>query len=241
MARQRLPKSHRRHPYTIASLGMDRRPELTSLIGQCLMHWSNIELQMALLLGVLLDATNEAAVAVYLSLRAGRVRQGAINAAANTVLNGDALELYRAITAFQRSIETERNDLAHGCFGVMESITDGALWMELQHVANFMLDFWNKVEHSTPAGPKMPTSTQDRDQIYSQNLDRMFVYRERDIKALLRDIEALWRDLGSFIYYLRNSKPKEIYDGICAEPHIKAELKKNELRDRSGRRCFPPV
>ena len=173
---------------------------------------------------------HEAAVAVYPSLRAGRVRQDAINAAANTVLSGDVLELYRAIVDFQKSVEAQRNDLAHGCYGTMDAIPDGVLLMEAQHVANFMLDFWNKIEHSTPTGPPIPTSSQDREQIREQNLDRMFVYNEKDIKQLLADIEALWRTLGSFIYFLRNSKPREIYDRLCNEPHVKAAL----LNIRSG-------
>ncbi len=226
MPRQPLPRNLRKEGYAIASLGMDKRPEVASLIGQCLMHWPNIELQMALLLGVLLNATNEAAVAVYLSLRAGRVRQDAINAAANITLNGEVLELYRAIIAFQRSIEAQRNDLAHGCFGVMDAVPDGVLWMEPQHVANFMLNFWNKIEHSTPTGPPIPTSQQEKDRIHEGNLDRLFVYRKADIEQLLGDITALWRTLGSFIYFLRNSRPQNIYDQLCNEPHVKTELLK---------------
>jgi hypothetical protein len=226
MPRQPLPRNLRRESYAIASLGMERRPEVASLIGQCLMHWPNIELQMALLLGVFLDATNEAAVAVYLSLRAGRVRQDAINAAANIVLNGDVLDLYRAIIAFQRPIEAQRNDLAHGCFGVMDALPDGVLWMESQHAANFMLNFWNKIEHSTPTGPPIPTSQEEKDRIHEGNLSRLFVYRKADIEQLLQDITALWRTLGSFIYFLRNSRPQNIYDELCNEPHVKTELLK---------------
>jgi hypothetical protein len=224
MPRQPLPKNRRRSAYSIASLGMERRPELAGLVGQCLMHWSNIELQMALLLGVLLNASNEAAVAVYLSLRAGRVRQDALNAAANAVLRGEVFELYRAIVDFHTSVETQRNDLAHGCFGVMEDIPEAVLWMEARHVADFMLDFWNKIEHSTPTGPPIPTSQQERDQIQQQNLNRMFVYRKKDIETLLIDIERLWRTLGSFIYYLRNSRPPPIYQKLCDEPHVKLAL-----------------
>jgi hypothetical protein len=191
MPRQPLPRNLRKEGYAIASLGMDRRPEVGCFVGQCLMHCPNIELQMALLLGVFLDATNEAAVAVYLSLRAGRVRQDAVNAAAKIALNGDILELYRAIIAFRRSIEAQRNDLAHGCFGVMDAVPDGVLWMESQHVANFMLDFWNKIEHSTPTGPPIPTSRQEKDRINEGNLNRLFLYRKADIEQLLGDLTAL--------------------------------------------------
>ena len=209
---------------------MERRPELASLIGQCLMHWSNIELQMALLLGVLLNATNEAAVAVYLSLRASRVRQDALNAAASAVLSGNILELYSAIMDFHASVEAQRNDLAHGCFGIMDDMPEAVLWMESSHVANFMLNFWNKIEHSTPTGPPIPTSQEERDQIQQQNVNRIFVYRKNDLEKLLADIERLWRTLGSFIYFLRNAKPPEIYNRLCDEPHVKAALEKIRAR-----------
>jgi hypothetical protein len=233
MPRQPLPINRRRSAYSIASLGMERRPEIASLIGQCLMHWSNIELQMALLLGVFLNATNEAAVAVYLSLRAGRVRQDALNAAANAVLSGEVFELYRAIVDFHTSVETQRNDLAHGCFGVMDDIPEAVLWMEPRHVADFMLNFWNKIEHSTPTGPPIPTSQQERDQIQQKHVNRMFVYGTKDIEKLLIDIERLWRTLGSFIYFLRNSRATEIYQKLVNEPHVKAALANIRARESS--------
>lgn len=108
----------------------------------------------------------------------------------------------------------------------MDALPDSVLWMESQHVANFMLEFWNKIEHSTPTGPAIPTSEEERDNIYEQNISRMFVYREKDISELLNDISALWRTLGSFIYFLRNSRPQDIYDKLCNEPHVKAALLK---------------
>lgn len=101
-----------------------------------------------------------------------------MNAAANAVLTGDVLELYQAIVAFHGSVETQRNDLAHGCFGTMEAIPDGVLWMESQHLANFMLNFWDRLEHSTPSGPPIQTSPQEQEEIRAKHLDRMFIYRE---------------------------------------------------------------
>ena len=133
-------------------------------------------------------------------------------------------ELYRAIADFHTSVETQRNDLAHGSFGVMDDMPEAVLWMESRHVADFVLDFWNKIEHSTPTGPPIPTSQKERDQIRQQNLDRMFVYRPKDVETLLIDIERLWRTLGSFIYFLRNSRPTEIYQQLVDEPHVKAAL-----------------
>jgi hypothetical protein len=119
----------------------------------------------------------------------------------------------------------------------MNALPDSVLWMESQHVANFMLDFWNKIEHSTPTGPPISTSQQERDKIYAQNLDRMFLYKEKDIKQLLTDIAALWRTLGSFIYFLRNSRPQNIYDQLCNEPHVKAALVK--IRQQKDQNASP--
>jgi hypothetical protein len=165
------------------------------------------------------------------TLRSSRAQRDALNAAANSVLSGDVLELYCAIIDFHASVETQRNYLAHGCFGVMDDILEGVLWIEARHVADFMLDFWNKIEHSTPTGPPIPTSLQDRDKIQQQNLSRMFVYRKKDVETLLSDIERLWRTLGSFIYFLRNSRPPEIYRSLCNEPHVKAALANIRARE----------
>ena len=178
---------------------------------------------MALLLGVLLNATNEAAVAVYLSLRAGRVRQDAINAAANIVLSGDYT---KQLSHFSDQLRRNGTTLRTAVL---------VLWMLCRTVfcgwsfSTRQISCWTfgiRLNISTPTGPPIPTSQQERDRIHEGNLDRLFVYRKTDIEQLLGDITALWFTLGSFIYFLRNSRPQNVYDQLCNEPHVKTELLK---------------
>jgi hypothetical protein len=68
------PNTH----YSINFDSLDRRPDLAAIIARCVSTWSHIEIQLALILGDLLDTTSKAAVAVstYLCrmLAQGRMR-----------------------------------------------------------------------------------------------------------------------------------------------------------------------
>ena len=130
MARQPLPKKFWGGPLHI---GIDVvghfRPELLVPIGQCVTQWSFVEHQMAILLGILMDAQTEAAMALFTSLRTGPVKRDALKSVAQAVLSPKDITLLKAILEVEHKFESHRNDVVHGHWGVHEKIADGLLWV----------------------------------------------------------------------------------------------------------------
>ena len=117
MARQPLAK---KYPSVKPSFGpgfLEDRPHAAAIIARCIALWSDVEAEMARLLATLLQANTEPVVAVFLSIQSSRAQSDALNAAAEVVLNESDYELFGAIMSVARSVEKDRNDLAHGQYG----------------------------------------------------------------------------------------------------------------------------
>jgi DNA invertase Pin-like site-specific DNA recombinase len=98
----------RKGPFPDALAGFDldalaERPELAALIARSCAAWSYVEAEMAVLLGVLLGANSDAAIAVYQTLRRATARVSAIKAAAQIVLNSKENELLGAVLHIHQS------------------------------------------------------------------------------------------------------------------------------------------
>ena len=106
---------------------IDDAKECTRLIGCCLASWADVQVQLSTLLSVLLKSHSDAAFAVYLTLRTARERVEMIEAAAKVTLIGRDLELFEAMILALKSVEKERNDLAHGIFGYYPKLGDALL------------------------------------------------------------------------------------------------------------------
>jgi hypothetical protein len=106
-----------------------KRSGLELLIGQCIMSWPPVETAMAMILAHLIGAKDAAAMAVFHHLRRSASQREAVMEAAQIVLNPTELELLTALLNVHKSIEGERNALAHGYFGVAEDLPDAVLWL----------------------------------------------------------------------------------------------------------------
>ena len=110
----------------IGTQAVQQRPDLFALVGKCLISWPHIEAEMALLLGQLLGAENRATLAVFQTLRRSIAQRDAISEAARVALNETDQELIFAVLNVHKSIESERNALAHGHLGVYSLMEDGS-------------------------------------------------------------------------------------------------------------------
>ena len=152
MPRQPLLERYHQGPWSMGASAREERPELILIIGQCLTYWPDIELFMALLLGVMLKANTDAAVAVYLAITAGPARRAALKAAADSVLSETERELFTAIQIVHQGIDAQRNALAHGCYGCIRAIPDALLWVETKHMTSWTISVWNKNANNTRTG-----------------------------------------------------------------------------------------
>jgi hypothetical protein len=57
-----------------------------------------------------------------------RAQRDALSSAANISLSGETLSLFKAVMNIHKSLSSERNDLAHGIFGVVSDVNDELIW-----------------------------------------------------------------------------------------------------------------
>jgi len=219
MARQPLAEKLRRGSWALGIDAIQTRPNCMALIGACLTAWPFIETQMASLLGILLRAHSEGAMAVYLTIRTGRARRDALDAAAEAFLEGPDLRLYRAILNIYAAAESERNALAHGCYGVHYQIQDGVLWIETKYQPRESLAMLTSEVH----GQEHSGSESNY-----RLACRMYVYRERDLEAVRDLILNTNRILHGFNFeYLRPSGifPRDVkYKELTEMPMVRDAL-----------------
>jgi hypothetical protein len=180
MSRQPLPHSLRKGPWSIGPTDVKTRPEHVMLIGRCMTLWPDVMHQLAMLSGMLLGVKSEAAVAVFATFRNARVRHDAILAAAEFALNARDLELLNALLTVIASAEKERDNLAHGCYGVSTAIEDGILWVESKHVGPWNVSMLLKEPHRS--GKE-----------HEEFAKHIFVYRHSDLEAVYQEIHDCWR------------------------------------------------
>jgi hypothetical protein len=219
MPRQPLLPIIRRNPggqFDIGTHALGLRPELELVVAKCLMAWPPAEAEMALLLAPLLGADeSEAVLAVFHSLRRSSAQRDAISEAGRITLHDTDRELLNAILNAHKSIESERNALTHGHFGIYTHLLDGLVWMETKDYVDFKarMDLANEV-----------FTDKTRDKFYSN----LFVYRKQDLEKIFDDINEIAHIWHAFISYLRSQPPQraELYRQLCDRKHIRPELEK---------------
>jgi len=166
-----------------------------------------------------------AAAAVFGSLRSSRAQQDALNAAAEVSLEKHDLELFAAHMARRSSLEKERNDLAHGCYGVCVQIPDHIVWVAQMDYLTF-----------SAGGAE------------AQNfLKKQFVYELGTLERIAQEITEFYNQLGSFRGYLWSRRDAvngtvfraQRYPQLCSQPHIRQaldRLRTAKKAEKAGRR-----
>jgi hypothetical protein len=228
MARQPFRFSGFTH-YAIGHDCLMQRPHLAVIVAGCNDLWSNIELQLSLTLGAILDSTSPAAVGVYLSLRNARAQRDALTAAAQVTLSDADLAVFSCVLRLHERYGAHRNDLAHGIFGVTHENLDVLLWHPSAKHAAWLMDTYHRegrMENFLP---------------HDRLKEEMFVYRQEDLTEIYNDLAELrWASFYLHTYFqpattARPSPAKApILTKLCALPRVRKEL------DDMGHRDIPP-
>jgi hypothetical protein len=174
---------------------IEQMPQLAQLVGRITVNWSGVDLQMSLLLGSLLGVENEAAVAVFLSLRNHRAQRDALSAAAERRLDGKLKQGFDALIAIHSRLDKQRNDVVHAVWGRAEKTPDGIVWCSLQDHANMLIrDYHNVRPGYTPPQPF------DR---AHEIMKDCYVVFYRDLEELNSSIISLAEAVGHFHGHLR--------------------------------------
>jgi hypothetical protein len=230
MTRQPFWSVYKKDPVgelTFSAKKLGLRPALKSIIGECLMTWPIAEAEMGLLLGQLLGMPSMAAIAVFQVLRRSANQREAIGAAANTALETkEDKELISALLYVHKSIEAERNALAHGHFGIHDKFTDMILWITTETYVKF------KTETNLA---NIVLTTQRKLEFYSE----VYFYRDSDLRSILSDINAVCEMWASAIIWLRARPPSraELYLQLCNQSRIAQAL--DVLRQKNKNATLP--
>jgi hypothetical protein len=177
------------------------------------MSWPVVESEMALLLGQLLGINSEAALAVFETLRRSTAQRDAISAAAVIVLDSKDLELLTAMLDVHKSIEAERNSLAHGHFGIFDKKPDILLWITARDY--ILLKAKLHLAH-------VVATTALMDDFAS----RLSFFRLDDLRKIFESIEYCGHMWPQAINWLQSRMPlrAELYRQLCDQPRIAQAL-----------------
>jgi hypothetical protein len=173
---------------------------------------------MAVLLGHLLGADNEGAVAVFQILRRSSAQRDAIYAAARSVLSPEHLELLSALLNVHKAIEPERNALAHGHFGICDELPNDLLWQD----ANDIVQLRNRFH--------MEEGFEFDEREAADHVAKTYVYRAADLERIREEIRMLWHlwfDIREYLRYFGegpSTANAAQYLQLCDRPRIALEL-----------------
>jgi len=207
-----LPQFKKAQP--IMGVGLiEDRPKAAAIVGRIITAWADIEVQCARLLAKVMGTNIPAAAAVFSSLRSSRAQADALEAAAKAVLDKRDRRLFSAHMARKAALEKERNDLAHGCYGVDVSMPNAVIWVSQADFITFT------TTHETGTDP-------DTLEAYRK---KMFVYELGTLERIAQEIAEFYEQLGSFTGYLGAASAEwrnQRYAQLCDQPHIREEMKK---------------
>jgi hypothetical protein len=182
---------------------------------------------MGNIFSLLLGIESDAAVQVFLSLRRASNQVEAMQTAAQFSLRDPELTALEAMLVVYKSLETQRNDLAHGCYGICLDDPSLLFWIDVKHHVHFQTEALLLEKKG-----KIPENRHAR---LTQNL---FVYRMSDFQELFRQMEEFWWATHYFSGYLREpSNPRRAaeFRKLCAYPQIQLEI----ARLNAGRENTP--
>ena len=212
-SRKPLTKSFPNARVTMGVGYIEDRPKAAALVGRIVTSWADIEIQVTRLLAELMGSNIPQVAAVFGSLRNSRAQSDALAAAAEAVLNELDLLLFQAYIARKAALEKERNDLAHGCFGVSVSIPDHIVWVAQSDFLAF-------------------TAAHKANQKTFDLKEKQFVYELGTLERIAQEIAEFYNQLGFFTGYLiaRQDGARgeafraQRYPELCAQTHIKDAL-----------------
>lgn len=140
MSRQPYLPNFAKLNYSIGALVLKDRPDLCAAIGKCIAIWSQVDNEMGNLFSLLLGTESDAALEVFLSLRKSNNQSEALQAAAKYALIDEKLLCFKAMLAVYKSLESQRNCLAHGCFGICPENPEVLFWIAVKDHVHFQAE-----------------------------------------------------------------------------------------------------
>jgi hypothetical protein len=220
-ARQKLSNRYPKAKPTFGPRFIEDRPECAVIFARCIVNWSFVENETALLLAKILRINTEPALAMFLAMQSSRIQIDVLTAAAKTALSDDDFRLFQAIMNIRRTMEGARNHLVHGIIGGSIAVKDGILWTDPKDYARHTATVWGT----------------DFSEMETKYKNEVFVYEAEDLETIAQDLEWLHTFIGYFWGYLESSNAQwrvERYHQLCAEPRVQVEMDRMKRAERNN-------
>jgi hypothetical protein len=226
-----LPK-YSKAEVTYGPGNIKNRPKIAEAVGRCIMTWSYVDWQMAMLLAAMMKANSEASVAIFLTLRNARAQRDVLAAAAEMTLTGSDKETFDAIMILYGSLQSTRADLAHGIFGDISQAPDDVMaWIETKKLSKDWIDRFH-----SPSAPDTSRLYADK----SAQKQASYVYKLSDLQQLENDTMELWSIVFSFTSKLNwpvSELAQTTLQKLCSAPQMVRAL--SQIRDQQNN--LPPA
>jgi hypothetical protein len=205
------------------SLGMGAiwaRPELATIVGDCLTRWPYVEIDLAVLLAKLLGSQSDPAMAMFATMRGYRNQEDAIEAAAAVTLTEQDADLVKSLLRVVRTASRARDDLAHGLWGFVPPVPDILIWIDAKHTAPWSAaSVWADIK---PAHEELAR--------------HFFVYTKDDLleaKILIDEANDLTIKTSLYLASTDRTERAQRYSELSAQPHIREALDRlTQLKNR---------
>jgi hypothetical protein len=208
------------------------------LIAKCIAMWSEVELQLGLMMAAFLGEVAVPTVAIYIDMLAFRTRMEALTAAAPNVLNREQHEIFEALVAFARTATRRRDKLAHGLWTYSDEIPDALLLVDTR---DRLPQYTHAIIRALRGEKVLDADTMVPSKLIS-------VYRPKDLQQLHAEFEHLQQCMVTFnkMVLLENNVAEQyrLYYALFHEPRIHEFVVRQRQPQKSGPSIYgqwPPL
>jgi hypothetical protein len=203
---------------------LENRPVACALIAQIVALGSELDFQFARLFAALMGADTERTIAVFVAIRNARLQRNVLAAAAKSALQSPTeIEMFNAYVEVARSLENERNALAHGLLGRTDLLPDAVLCVSVEERVKLMLVM------------REPPSERQRAAVGALEV---YLYEIADLEQTRADIlnfHGLLYDFVSLVSRQPSPSRDELCESIAARSPIREELEAQRMRAKRSR------
>ena len=217
MGRKPYDPQYSKFPYSIGHNSLMKRSEFAQLVGECISMWSHFEHEVGTVFGLLIGVQSVAALEIFVSLRRSSNQRETLLIAAKRKLAGEMIKAFQAFLLIYKSVESERNALAHGCFGELQTNTEAVAWIQQDHYVNFQ------------AEAILRQSKGDYSDAHRGLRENLFVYTLDDLIKVRGEISSLWFMAFHWHVMLRYEQTNptlsgEHFEQLCAMPRMVEQM-----------------
>lgn len=184
-------------------------PDFAEKVMRVIALWSHNDGNLAAILAVMLKTDIQTGVAMYHALTSAEARKAALFAAADiAMLEWEAI-LLRAVIRACRASRNQRNDFAHGIWGVSPDVPDAIMLLDAEVV----------MEHNVSV--RQPVMVDGQRVIRPKGIDnkRVWVYRQKDFDAAHDDAQTAYQRLLNY-YTLARFRDDRARIELLSDPQV---------------------